>query len=243
MSEVRERLQSEGLFREDGERIVVYVNRGALLRRLALQAAAVAVLAALVIWLHEINTDDPRPALAALVFGIVVVYGSIVIVLSIVRMAARTPTLIINADGIVDNGSLLVTGRGLLRWNEILGVREYSIDLSKVPWRLRMAYRKMIGSLEIDLADYPAVRVRQPLWKHALATFASGGKQPLGLRILPSLLDRPAAELVAQVNEYIKRHAPPDSWHSRRYEDDEDADESDGADDTDADAPGPTSPR
>jgi hypothetical protein len=45
----------------------------------------------------------------------------------------------------------------------------------------------------------------------------------MGFRVQSVLLDRPIDQLVAEVNEYIHRHAPEGSWHKETAREDEEA--------------------
>jgi hypothetical protein len=227
-----EQIRDKGLFREDGERIVVYANRGALLRQTFMQIVVVALFVGGYLWLSATLLTGLWQIVIGL--GLALILGLVLLIMSLalVRLTMRGPTLIVNADGIVDNGSLIATGRGLLRWNEVLGVENIVVDVGSYPLRFRSIAKAWNGAFDINLVDFSAVRQRQPLWKRVLGV-VTGGKQVLGPRLYRGLLDRPAAELVAQINDYIKRHAPPGSWHSRLAEYG-DEDESDGADDMDA---------
>lgn len=210
---IGEQLQGEGLFRDDGERITVHVDRSKLLRRMLTQIVALSLFAGAFIWAHASDLVAPVKLWLSIGLGFVLCIGGLVALLNLTRLLVNGPTLIVSADGITDNGSLIVTGRGLLRWNEVLEIEEIAIDLSAIPWRQRALFKALNGSLDINLADFRAVRQRQPLWKRALAIFVGGGQQPLGPRILPALLDRPAAQLVMEINRYIHTHAPEGSWH------------------------------
>jgi hypothetical protein len=210
---IGEQLQGEGLFRDDGERITVHVDRSKLLRRTLTQIVALSLFAGAFIWARSSDLVAPVKLWLSIGLGFVLCVGGLVALLNLTRLLMNGPTLVVNADGITDNGSLIVTGRGLLRWNEVLEIEEITIDLSDIPWRQRSLFKALNGSLDINLADFRAVRQRQPLWKRALVIFVGGGRQPLGPRILPALLDRPAVDLVSEINRYIQTHAPEGSWH------------------------------
>jgi len=49
----------------------------------------------------------------------------------IYRLAIRKPSLVVGPDGIFDDGTLIWSGVGLLRWNEILAVTP---DARKQGW-------------------------------------------------------------------------------------------------------------
>lgn len=135
--------------------------------------------------------------------GFLLLFGGASTLLMLIRAVMIGPTLVVNADGIVDNSSMIITGRGLLRWNETLGVEEGITSPNKA-----ITYRV----LDIDVTDPQAINRRQPLWKRGLARFASQ-RQPMGFRIPRPLLDRPPAALANEINRYINTHAPNGSWH------------------------------
>ena len=66
--------------------------------------------------------------------------------------------------------------------------------------------------LDIDVTDPRAINRRQPLWKRILDCFTNQ-RQSTGFRIRRPLLDRRPAALVAEINRYIRTHAPEGSWH------------------------------
>ncbi len=216
---IGEQLQGEGLFRDDGERITINVDRSKLLRRILAQIGMLSLFVGAFIWVEAGDLVEPGKLWLIFGLGLILWFGGVAVLLNLTRLAMNSPTLIVNADGIIDNCSLIVTGRGLLRWNEILGVEDIAIDLSDIPWRQRHLFKALNGSLDINLTGFRAVRQRQPLWKRALAIFVGGGRQPLGPRILPALLDRPASELVTEINRYINTHAPEGGWHKEMTSD------------------------
>jgi hypothetical protein len=114
------------------------------------------------------------------------------------RLLVHKPTLIVGPDGILDQGSLLVTGRGLLRWDELLTVRSF-------------ATRSGFASNQYLLILVPngrAIRRRQPLWKRTLMLLLSQ-VSPFQVTIWQGLLDVPANELATQIDRYVQTHAPP----------------------------------
>jgi hypothetical protein len=125
-------------------------------------------------------------------------------------MVTTSPTLVVNADGILDNCSLIVTGRGLLRWNETLEVEEFTFTPR---WPITFHF------LDINVTDRRIINRRQSLWKRALAIFVGHG-QPMGFRIQRPMLDRPVAALATEIDRYINTHAPAGSWH-KAWADDE----------------------
>lgn len=148
--------------------------------------------------------------------GFLVCAGTIPSLFMLIRTVMTSPTLVVNADGILDNCSMIVTGRGLLRWTETLGVDAYEYSSNRA-----ITYH----FLDIDVTDRRVINRRQPLRKRALSGFVS---QPasMGFRIPRPLLDRPPATLVTEINRYIFTHAPEGSWHKTMADDkDEQSDE------------------
>lgn len=214
----------EGLFREDGERIVVYANRGALVRQTLTQIVVVAALVGGYLWACAVFLIGFGRIAIGLGIALFVALVLLILSLTLVRIMRRGPTLVVNADGITDDGSMIATGRGQLRWNEILKVQNTVQNPSTYPRRYRSAIKTQNGAFDIILTDFSVVTRRQPLWKRALGA-VTGGKTSWGPRLYSGLLDRPAAALVAQINAYIRSHAPEASWHRRRIEEDVEADE------------------
>jgi hypothetical protein len=225
LSEVREVAEAEGLgteslFREDGERLMVYADKGGLIYQTFKQLVGGAIMVGGYLWARATILTGFWLIAIGLCIAFLMGIALIIMLLTLIRLAMRSPTLIINADGIVDKGSLIVTGRGLLRWNETLGVDDMTLDMRKVPLSQRAMATAINGALDIDLADFAAVRRRQPLWKRAISPF-TGGSQPLGPRIRRVFLGQPAEQIVADINDYIKRHAPLDGWHARMLAEDD----------------------
>lgn len=211
--EVGEHIAHEGLFRDDGERIIVYAERGRVLLRAIAGVAVLALFVAGGLWVRTVVANVLWQIAITVGIGFLLCFGGVPTLLLLLRTVMTGPTIVVNADGILDNGSMIATGRGLLRWNETLGVEEY--DFSPNP-SLAITYRY----LEINVADPRAIEGRQPLWKRALARFA-GPRQSTGFRIQRALLDRPPDALVTAINRYINAHAPEGSWHKAATDDDE----------------------
>jgi hypothetical protein len=173
-----------------------------LLRALT-SVAALALVVAGGLWARAVIPNVFYQIVIALGIGFLLCFGSVPALLLLMRMVMTGPTLVVNADGILDNCSLIVTGGGLLRWNETLGVEAYDFSTNRV-----ITYRY----LDINVTDRRAINRRQPLWKRALASVASQ-RQSMGFRIARTLLDRPPAALLTEINRYINTHAPEGSWH------------------------------
>lgn len=187
------RLRGDVLFRDDGERIAVYPNRGVLLLYCAAQALFLAIMGAVLAFV-PIDNIWIRCGL-----GFLAVLMGLVFLATLSRVVVRRPTLVVGPDGILDHGSLIATGMGLIRWDEILGVRPNSSSAGGVKQRY----------LSILVTDAPAIRKRQPLWKRiASRTIVSS---PLSMfDISQRLLTVPAEDLAEQIKRYVETHAPPD---------------------------------
>jgi hypothetical protein len=199
---------SSALFRDDGERIVSYPNRRRLLLQCPFQAILLAGLGSVLAF---------APIHNPLVWGslgIVVCVLTAVFLAVLYRLLISKPTVIVGPDGILDNGSLLATGRGLLRWDEILMVSTQAT-----------AYSGFVTNryLLISVPAGRAIRKRQPLWKRVLMLLFVQGS-PFRLTIWQGLLDVPAAELATHIARYVQAHAPP-GW--AEMEDDKDARDAD----------------
>ncbi len=72
--------------------------------------------------------------------------------LTFIRLMRRSPTLIVNANGIVDHCSSIAGGRGLLRWKEI----------AWVGYEIRPGAGFIQLCLVINLFQSPTASVRGP---------------------------------------------------------------------------------
>lgn len=210
--EAGESIAHEGLFRDDGERIIVFASRGSVVLRALTIFAFLALCVAAGLWMPAVVTNPFTRIVLAFCLAYVLCLGGVHALLMLLRAVMTSPALVVNADGIVDNCSLIVTGRGLVRWSEVLEVEEYVRSPNNA-----ITYH----FLDIDVIDPRAINRRQPLWKRALALFASH-RQFMGYRIPRPLLDRPAAALAAAINRYINTHAPKGSWHQTMTAEDDD---------------------
>ncbi len=201
--EIGETIAQEGLFRDDGERIIVYATRSRVVLQALTTVAVLALFGAGGLWALAVVPTGFWQIVIAACLGLLLCFGGVSTLLMLIRTVMTGPTLVVTADGILDNCSMIVTGRGLLRWNETLGVDEFVYSPNAA-----MTYR----FLEIDVTDLRAINRRQPLWKRMLAIVASQ-RQPMGFRIPRPLLDRPPAALVKEIDRYINTHAPAGSWH------------------------------
>ena len=121
------------------------------------------------------------------------------------RLAIRKPSLVIGPDGIFDDGSLLWSGVGLIRWDKVLAV----FPTTRSSGRVKQHF------LDITVTDLPEIRRRLPLLKRlALSSTYSRMSQ---LLIGQSLLESPVDELAQQIDQYVEGHAPP-GWRDRAAE-------------------------
>jgi hypothetical protein len=199
-------VRGNALFRDDGERIVVYPKRRRLLLLCPFQAL---MLAGLGIVLAFAPIHNPILLWALWICACVLMT---VFLALLYRLLIRRPTLVVGPDGILDNGSLLATGRGLLRWDEILTV------ISHVTMSSGFVTNRY---LLIVVSGGRAIRKRQPLWRRVLMLLLVQA-DPFRLTIWQGLLDVPANELATRIERYIKTHAPP-GWVE--MDDDEDAEQ------------------
>lgn len=195
-------LQREGLFRDDGARLVVYPSRRRLLGQCALQMVALGGFAAIYAFV-PIGNMLIRVALLLLLGLLATVFAA-----GLSRLIGRRPTIVVGPDGVRDGGSLIATGMGLLGWNEILGA---TVSARKEGW----ATRKYLNIL---VTDAQAIRHRQPVWK--VFGLMLIRQPPSMVSIAPVVLDRPADELARQIEQYARTHAPSD-WPT--WLDDKDA--------------------
>jgi hypothetical protein len=155
------------------------------------------------LWGRTIATDGVQEILILVCFGFMLCLTGVLTLLLLIRTGMTSPTLVVNADGILDNCSMVVTGRGLLPWSEILRVEECVISPKR-------GYTQRF--LDILVVDLRAIDRFQPGWKRVLAILAQT-QRSRGLRFPRPLLDRPPVELVTQINRFINTHAPEGSWH------------------------------
>lgn len=192
-------IRSDVPFRDDGERIEVYPARRKMLRPMFSSVVLVAISVGIVVAMLKGGALFP-----AVVMGVTLgAFSTLTLALWLIRLVMRSPALVIGPDGIDDRGSAIATGRGLLSWNEVLGVLEEER-------KMRFATYHHLG---IALVNMRAIRARQPLWKRPLLAMF-GQMSALHIIIAQSLLDRPAQQLVTQIETYANEHAPAGSWHS-----------------------------
>ncbi len=182
------------LFRDDGQRIMVYPRR----RRLLLMCVGqVAFLVGIASVFAFVRTDDPRVWILWIGSGLLACILIPVFLATLHRTLIRKPALVVGPDGILDNGSLPGSGVGLIRWDEILAV----YPITRTSGWLKQHF------LDIMVADLPIIRRRLPLLKRvALRTTYSRMSQVL---IMQSMLETPVGDLTQQIDQYVTDHAPP----------------------------------
>lgn len=184
-------LPRDALFRDDGVRITVYPKRSSLLFQSIYQSCLLAAIVGALLRFRIANL--------VVVGSLWVLVGLLapVLLATLFRLVVRRPTLVIGPDGILDHGSLMGTGAGLVRWNEILSVAQTSRPAGWVALRY----------LGILVADMRTIRQRQPLWKKIPLLFVTATMNSQ-LQIWQGLLDMPVADLAEQVKRYVETHAP-----------------------------------
>jgi hypothetical protein len=187
------------LFRDDGQRITVYPRR----RRLVFACLAQGViLAGIACVFAFVRTADLRIWIS---LGLVACVLFPIFLATLYRLLIRKASLEIGPDGIFDSGSLLWSGVGLIRWDEILAV----FPTTRSSGRVKQHF------LDIMVTDLPEIRKRLPLLKRlALSSTYSRMSQVL---IGQSLLATPVDDLAQQVDQYVATHAPP-GWRDRAAE-------------------------
>jgi hypothetical protein len=202
-----EEMRSDALFSDDGERIIVHVDRSRLLRRIVLQFVFIIACGAGLYWALTASAN-----LLVLCLGVLLGFFALFALLNIARLLMRSPTLVIGPDGLLDNATLIVTGRGLLRWDEIVAVLDYTYTSGRLN-----AVQHMLGIIVTDAA---AVRNRQPLLNRALSFLGLGRLAGTGMLVVTQpLLDQPPDALANEIERYVRLHAPR-GWRSPLIADD-----------------------
>lgn len=179
------------LFRDDGQRITVYPRQRRLILSCVIQAA---ILAGIGCVFAFVRTDDLGVWIG---LGICACLLIIFFPVTLYRLVIRKPALVVGPDGILDSGSFIWSGVGLVHWNEILAV----YPATRTSGWIKQHF------LDIMVADLPAIRRRLPLLKRlALRNTFSGMSQ---LLIMQSMLETPVDDLAQQIDQYVGVHAPP----------------------------------
>src|SRR5690348_2916504 len=120
------------------ETLTIYPSTLRLCRKLLLYLVGIAAMIAVAFYIPTIW--DTLNAYSKLMGVLAYLYGAMVMLplaafqaLSVlVRMLVRRPVLVATIDGIVDNGSLLACGVGLIRWEEIAAIT--AVRYNPVTW-------------------------------------------------------------------------------------------------------------
>lgn len=193
--------QRDVLFRDDGQRITVYPRQRRLLVGCVVQAAILAGIACVFVFLRP---DDLRMWIGSALFVCVLIP---VFLATLYRLVIHKPALVVGPDGILDSGTIIWSGVGLIRWGEILAVFPSTRSSGWVKQHF----------LDIMVTDLPVIRRRLPLLKRlALRTTYSRMSQ---LLIGQSLLETPVDDLAEQIARYVEDHAPP-GWRDSAAEGD-----------------------
>jgi hypothetical protein len=105
------------LFRDDGVRITVYPRRWRLILIALLQTA---LLTGIGVAFAFIRVDELQQWLLWGLLGMLAGLLLAAFLATLTRLAIRCPSLVVGPDGLFDGGSLIASGVGLLRWDEIL---------------------------------------------------------------------------------------------------------------------------
>lgn len=177
-------------FRDDGESIVVYPSRRKLAGYAAFAGSVSLIFGALA---FVFRSADPT-----IVFGLGVfaVMGLIGFIPDLARLLHRWPTVTVTSDGIIDRGSGLITGFGLIPWHEIEGV----------VGGIRLK-RNAIPELFIIPVNFERLIARQPLLKRPLLRLGSAMRG--GCIAISSLyLAQPTEEVAERISVFVRSHAP-----------------------------------
>ena len=170
---------------DDGQMIVVYAKKSRVVFYIVRLALLSGILTTVGAWI----SIDPRYQTGVVLIAFLDLFLGVFLVLGIARLISKTPVLIVNAEGITDNSTLIATGMGMVPWREVLG--------------LRIPSARSARFLTVE-ADNNTILREQALWKRALLVLV---RSPLGLiRIREFLLPMPLEELRAQIEEYARAH-------------------------------------
>jgi hypothetical protein len=179
------------LFRDDGERIVIYPSR----RKLGMQAVYCIVVISAIVLALRLFALPPQVAIPLAAFAALAGVGGFFPVL--IRLVWRWPALIATSDGIVDQASAYLTGFGLISWHEIDGV-----------YARRGNLRQGRYSELVLITDDQALLARQSPFKRPFLRVIS--QQMIGdVHISALLLSASPTDAAARITAYVKTHAPP----------------------------------
>jgi hypothetical protein len=192
---VNEKVRERSLMMSDGQRIY-HVNKKGAVRAIAFHfglAAAILLICVFVSTGSQAMLDVSKTARVLL--WIVAVGGPIVFstlgFVFLFRLRSDRPLLVLGPDGILDNGSGVWFGVGLIAWSEISDIRlsrYQGLVCVEVVLRDREAFLSRLGPLDrlnrSARLGYPAVAFRGPL------------------------LPVPVEQLLEQMRQYWKRYRP-----------------------------------
>lgn len=185
----------------EDHRIVVYPDRGKLLGYVLLYLATIVPCVLVGIWwlsdvLQASVPMNPAQAVLAIVnLSVLVILDvlvwliapllAVLLVCTIYRAAIRKPSVIVNAEGIIDHCSLIAGGLGLLRWDEIEALTVYA-------YNKRIKYM-CVMTRDRRVPDNPLVW----LFRRSITlTLLEGANLPQWL------LSMPVSELAAQIEQH-----------------------------------------
>ncbi|HEX8998218.1 MAG TPA: hypothetical protein VF812_19500 [Ktedonobacterales bacterium] len=192
------------LIHNDGERITVYINRRYTRQHagLILFLMALSVLAASSGYVLPPDPYEPVDRQGgALIFLSIACLLAIWAVVYLVQSMKRSPTLIVNANGITVYRSNLGSRTGLLPWHEIAWVGN---EIMTGPSFFRQA-------LIINLFQFPNASARIPSDETPTPTALYPATTTV-VRIREEMLDIPVGELIYEIERYITTRAPA-GWH------------------------------
>lgn len=188
----------------DGEQIIVYIHRKGMLQYTGFMIflLLLCVVAAGNAFILPQDTLEPVVWQESVLF-----FGAIACLLAIqalryfVRSMKRSPTLIVNADGINVYRSSSGSRKGPLPWDEI----------AWVGYEIRPGAGGIQLCLIINLYQSPTASVRGPRTTIPSPTAPYPFTTTI-VRIAEEMLDMPVGELAYQIERYIKAHVPS-GWH------------------------------
>jgi hypothetical protein len=130
----------------------------------------------------------------------------------VARLLVRWPALIVNGEGIIDQGSVGLYGIGLIPWSHVWGLFSTRADLRHG----RFAEPHILATRTDSLI------AAQPFYKRPLLKLMT--MSSFGVPISALVLSSPPEQIVKQITAYIQHYAPAD-YASDFTEDDEEADE------------------
>lgn len=176
---------------DDGQMITIYAKKTQIIVFMIQIMVTATVFTTLAVWFV------PQQVAIIAVIALLDVFSSVFVLFAIARLISRAPVLIVNAEGITDNATLIATGMGIVPWREVIGLSNND-PLQRVP--LRISWPTTLNVI----TERQTVLQRQALWKRAILTFTA---TPLGPVCIPGfLLPMTVEELHMQIDEYLRMH-------------------------------------